>query len=203
MSGLAEMRGGLYGLVGVCFGGLLTWMVVAPGAGGGAVGGGTTTEEMLAVQKRSEALLREIAAELPGLAATGGGAVPVVRADTGAASQEALLARLESLEETLAELTAELARGGGRGGPSVSATLVMRGGADPDVDGLVGLTERKDIDVDLQHLGWTMQQVLDTYGKPDEHYATKESIEQRWFYDMPNGALGFYFSDGRVVKVNM
>ena len=199
MSGIADLGASVFGLVGMFFGGLLTWIVIAPAQSqAGGTDGGTVSSELLAAQLRSEALLEDIAKTLPTLA--GGPSAAPLRTEEGQLSAEALAARLASLEETLVRLTAALGRVGG-GQDGVGTPLVYDPSRLPATELLEQLATRPPVDRDFEHLGWTMQQVIDAYGRPTENYASNEAVQQRWFYDLEKGSLGFFFIDGRVVKV--
>lgn len=200
MGGNAEWKSSLFGMVGMFLGGLLMWIVVAPQAAGEASTGEVALlEDLLAVQLRNESLLTEVRDVLPSLAgvspAAGLEREPLAGRD---AALNQVVERLEALDLSLGNLTAALARGSGAG------AVMPLAGTSREVNALAlaQLQQKTPVDIDLEHMGWTLQQVLDHYGRPSETSVAGGAVEQRWHYEVPGQrSFTFWFIDGRVVRL--
>ena len=196
MAGAPEGSAALFGLAGMFFGGLLTWVVLPTAtAGDGGSANGTTLEAMIDAQRQTDVALRELSAAVTALSSANGGA-PVREAADGSASD--LAAQLDRVVEALERLASRSAAGPGTAGraPLVNPDRVTNHAA------LESLGTRDKLDVDLRHLGWTYQQVLDVYGRPTENYPDQRAVDHRWIYELPGGQkYMFQFVDGHVVRV--
>jgi len=60
-----------------------------------------------------------------------------------------------------------------------------------------------EVDRDLRHHGWSMQQVLDRYGAPTRMAPSPNGVGEKFYYERPDGSeVVFWFIDGRLAKIS-
>lgn len=189
---MIKSLGGL--LVGV----LLTWMVISYTSPSESSVINSSIAELTAAVKALDAQVQALASA--GVAAAP--SEPIGQVYREAAIPPALLVRLDSLDATLIQLLES----------QLSATSLSANTRAPlphledtnrpiNTVALDALFLNEEIDNDLQHLNWSFQEVLNTYGKPDQSLPSPGGVGHKWYYYLPNGNdIIFWFIDGQVAR---
>jgi len=70
------------------------------------------------------------------------------------------------------------------------------------VDSLYKLLEKDETKTDLQHYGWTAQEILEEYGDPSRVGPSPNGVGNKWYYELAGGKqIVFWFVEGRLSKV--
>ena len=159
----------------------------------------------LALAEALEQVSLQVAAmKKEGLAAATSDQVRIERTSHPSSSARDINQRLQSLESALLQLTevlGDVARSSSANGTSSIPLVAL--GAPVRWEGLEALRNKEEVDITLQHFGWSFQKVLNTYGSPTGIYDTDRGV--RWDYDDDQAEVPYYFSFryGAVTQVTI
>lgn len=125
------------------------------------------------------------------------------RTPEGPAGDEAMKELLMPLQHSIEDLAGAIARI--QAIPQDPALLgsELRRPEQPAAPGVfTELQALPEVDRDLRHHGWSMQQVLDRYGVPTRMGPSPGGVGEKLYYEHPDGSeVIFWFINGRLAKV--
>jgi hypothetical protein len=194
-----------FAAAGLAIGLLLSWILLEPSQSRGRTSSAESSAKLTFAAAQLESRVEQIDAILDQWveeAAASTGAEPTRISSAEAASPE-LAVRLLAVETSLAELTEAIAQLVSKSAAPASSMEVLNNTDHAmETTVLATLLQKEEVDLDLEHLGWSYQKVLDTYGKPTRNGPSPGGIGQKWYYFLEYGdSLIFWFQNDKVSRV--
>jgi hypothetical protein len=127
----------------------------------------------------------------------------VARTPEGPAVDEAIKEALLPLQHSIEELAAAVALIQVTTGDATLHGSELHEPVQPIApQAFTELQALSEVDRDLRHHGWSMQQVLDRYGVPTRMAPSPGGVGEKLYYERPDGSeVIFWFINGRLAKV--